>query len=140
MRNYDSIINLPHHVSKKHPQMSNHDRAAQFAPFAALTGYDDAIVETARITSDEIELYGAELDEINAKFAQLLELISEQPEVEITYFVPDKKKTGGKYLTYKGKVKRIDTVNRQMFFVDKTMIELDKIIGIQSEIFTEVID
>lgn len=140
MRNYDSIINLPHHVSKKHPQMSNHDRAAQFAPFAALTGYDDAIVETARITSDEIELYGAELDEINAKFAQLLELISEQPEVEITYFVPDKKKAGGKYLTYKGKVKRIDTVNRQMFFVDKTMIELDKIIGIQSEIFTEVID
>ncbi len=140
MRNYDSIINLPHHVSKKHPQMSNHDRAAQFAPFAALTGYDDAIVETARITSDEIELYGAELDEINAKFAQLLELISEQPEVEITYFVPDKKKSGGKYLNYKGKVKRIDTVNRQMFFVDKTMIELDKIIGIQSEIFTEVID
>ncbi len=140
MRNYDLIINLTHHVSKKHPQMSNHDRAAQFAPFAALTGYDDAIVETARITSDEIELYGAELDEINAKFAQLLELISEQPEVEITYFVPDKKKAGGKYLTYKGKVKRIDTVNRQMFFVDKTMIELDKIIGIQSEIFTEVID
>lgn len=86
---YDSIINLPHHVSKKRPQMSMLNRAAQFAPFAALTGYDDAITETGRLTDEKIELSEEELNVLNMKYQILVDLLDEEHEMTFTYFVPD---------------------------------------------------
>ena len=92
MGKYDDIINLPHHRSAKRPHMSVHDRAAQFAPFAALTGYGDAIDETRRLTCDRPEPGEAELAELDAALSELLARIGERPQVEATYFVPDEKK------------------------------------------------
>ena len=97
LKKYDDIINLPHPVSKKHPQMPLLDRAAQFAPFAALTGYGEALTETARLTDTKIELDEGEIERINAKINYLIDNLETAPTVEITYFVPDKKKKGGKY-------------------------------------------
>ena len=89
------LINLPHPVSKKHPQMPLLDRAAQFAPFAALTGYGEAVTETARLTDSKIELDEGEIERINAKISYLIDNLKNVPTVELTYFVPDKKKKGG---------------------------------------------
>ncbi|MCD7784805.1 MAG: YolD-like family protein [Oscillospiraceae bacterium] len=132
MRNpYEDIINLPHHVSKTHPQMSMQDRAAQFSPFAALTGYDDAIDETARLTGRKIEL-GEEAKEIlDRKLQYLRSIISEQPEISVTYFVPDEKKDGGEYVTVSGNLKRIDEYERVMVLTDGEVIRLDDVIDIQ---------
>ena len=95
---YDDIINLPHHVSTRHPQMSMYDRAAQFSPFAALTGYDDAIQETGRLTEQKIELDEETLEKLDERFQILQEHLGEQPEVRFTYFKPDERKEGGAYL------------------------------------------
>jgi len=92
MGKYDDIINMPHHVSKKHPQMSFHDRSAQFAPFAALVGFDDMVEETARIVSKKIEINEEQKEEINKKLQEIKEKIEEKPVAIITYFVPDKYK------------------------------------------------
>ncbi len=92
MGKYDDIINLPHFVSKKHPQMSLYQRSAQFAPFAALVGYDEAIEETARLTDKKIELSDGEIEIINSKLQEIKEIIDNKPQIEITYFVPDSKK------------------------------------------------
>ena len=92
---YDDIINLPHHVSPTRQRMSMHDRAAQFAPFAALVGYDDAVAETARLTESRPELDEQEQRIINEKLAYIAEHINEHPEVCIKYFVPDERKSGG---------------------------------------------
>ena len=96
---YDSIMNLPHHVSKTRPQMPMSDRAAQFAPFAALTGYDSAIKETGRLTDERIELDEEALSALDMKYQLLMDTFDEAPEVTITYFQPDERKAGGKYLT-----------------------------------------
>ena len=106
--NYNDIINLPHHVSATRPQMSMMDRAAQFSPFAALTGYDAAIKETGRLTDEKIELGEEELSILNMKFQLLMDSLDEEPEVHITYFKPDDRKAGGAYLTASGTVKKID--------------------------------
>lgn len=103
---YEDIINLPHHVSDKRPQMSMWDRAAQFSPFAALTGYDDAVTETARLTDDKIELDESAQATLDMKQHILMETISEQPEISVTYFKKDVKKAGGTYLTLTGKLKK----------------------------------
>ena len=99
---YRDIINLPHHVSSKRPQMSMLDRAAQFSPFAALTGYDDAIHETARLTNDKVDLSEEEKETLDRKQQILLERLGEHPALTVTYFIPDAKKSGGAYVTKSG--------------------------------------
>ena len=107
-RQYDDIINLPHHVSKRHPQMSLYARSAQFAPFAALTGYGDEIRETARLTNRRIELDEEAKSILDNKIQIILKQMLQKPTVTITYFIPDLKKDGGKYITIFGIIKRID--------------------------------
>lgn len=107
MGKYDDIINLPHHQSAKRPHMSVHDRAAQFAPFAALTGYGDAIDETRRLTCDRPEPGEAELAELDAAFARLTETAGQKPLIEVSYFVADSKKEGGAILSAKGMLKKL---------------------------------
>ena len=134
---YDNIINLPHHISKKHPQMSMESRAAQFAPFAALTGYSDAIKETARLTDKRIEIDDGLKQILNNKLQYILENINEKPEIIFTYFIYDDKKTGGKYVDKKGIVKKIDVVNQIVLLIDKTKIDIGEIINIKGELFKE---
>lgn len=130
MTGYEDIINLPHHQSEKHAHMSNYDRAAQFSPFAALTGYDDAIVETARLTDDEIELSEDAIAELDAKLAEISVHLSEQPQVTVTYFKPDGLKSGGEYLTYTGAIKKIDTFNRVIIFYSGIRISFNNIVSL----------
>lgn len=132
---YDAILELPHHVSKTHRQMSRQDRAAQFAPFAALSGYDSAIRETARLTDDRIELGEELLLELNTRLQMLSERIQEAPIVSITYFTPDKQKSGGAYLTASGVVRRINDFDRTILLDDGTRIKIDDIVNIQGEVF-----
>ena len=105
---YDDIIHLSHPTSKNRPRMSIHDRAAQFSPFAALTGYDAAIRETARLTESKMELEEREIEELNGNLRRLLEHIKDRPEVELTYFQPDAHKEGGAYRTMRGRVRRMN--------------------------------
>ena len=128
---YDDIINLPHHVSATHPQMSRLDRAAQFAPFAALTGYGAAIKETARLTDERAELGEYELMELNAGIQMLMERIDEHPQVEITYFKPDERKDGGAYLTVKSRAKRLNEYERFLLLEDGTEIPFNDIYKIE---------
>ena len=136
---YDDIIHLPHHVSKTRPQMSMEDRAAQFSPFAALTGYDAAILETGRLTEDKLEL-GEETQAIlDRKQRYLAEIIDTKPEITVTYFVPDEKKSGGAYSTVTGFLKRIDEYERVLMLTDGRKIQLDAIIDIESDEFENVL-
>ena len=121
---YDDIINLPHHVSKKHPRMSMLDRAAQFSPFAALTGYGDAIDEAARVTEAQIELDDNELQEIDRILREVYETGSP---VEVTHFVPDERKAGGAYVVTAGVIKAIDPVSRVVEFQSRVKIRIDSI-------------
>lgn len=130
MSNYDDIINLPHHVSKTRKPMSLYNRAAQFAPFAALTGYDDAIKETARLTEERIELSDELKNMLNQKIKLIIENIKLQPEVAITYYVPDNKKSGGVYKTISGNVKRIDEVEKCIIFTNKLKIKVSDLLNI----------
>jgi len=129
--NYDDIINLPHHVSTRHPQMSMMNRAAQFAPFAALTGHSSAIEETARLTNTQIELPDEDSEILNQKMAYLREAINEHPTISITYFEPDKKKAGGKYKSTKGQLQNIDDYNQTIVLKNGEMIPLKSILDIQ---------
>ena len=135
---YDDIIHLPHHVSSKRPQMPMSDRAAQFSPFAALTGYDDAIQETGRLTEQKIELDEEALQELNEKFNILQEHLCEQPEVRFTYFKPDAQKDGGAYLTVSGAVRKIKLYEREILLQDGTIIPVDNILKMESFIFPEI--
>lgn len=128
---YDDIIDLPHHVSTSRPQMSRLDRAAQFAPFAALTGYGAAIKETARLTDKRAELGEYELMELNAGIQMLMERIDEHPQVEITYFKPDERKDGGAYLTVKSRAKRLNEYERFILLENGTEIPFDDIYKIE---------
>lgn len=119
---YDDMINLPRPVSKKHPQMSLYDRAAQFAPFAALTGYEDAIKETARTTEIFHPVLGREKEEIDQKLYDLQQNQHNHPQVSIEYFIPDVRKEGGEYHTLMGKVRQIDSVNKQLVMENGTII------------------
>ena len=132
---YEDIINLPHHVSPKRPQMSMQDRAAQFSPFAALTGYEDAIKETGRLTDVEIELSDEDRELLDQKQQYLQEHIGDRPEITITYFVPDEKKSGGAYISISGRMKRVDEYARQFVLTDGKKIPLDDIIDIRSDCF-----
>ena len=130
MGKYDNIINLPHHESKKHPRLSMEQRAAQFAPFAALTGYGDAISETSRLTEDRIELDNEEKRKIDIKLQELKNNISKKPKITITFFLPDIKKSGGEYKTVNGNLKNIDEYNQVLILEDKTKIPIEEIIEI----------
>lgn len=138
MHRYDDMLDMPHHVSTKHPQMSLHDRAAQFSPFAALTGYDDAIEETARLTDRRIELSETDMDRLNLKWQLVLEHLSERPAVTITYFVPDSKKEGGKYVSVSGCVKKIDEYEQTVTLTDGKKISLPEVIRLDGALFNEI--
>ena len=131
MNEYDDIINLPHHVSKSHPQMSMMNRAAQFAPFAALTGHSAAIEETARLTDEQRELADEDSDALNQKIAYLRETINEHPTITITYFEPDKKKAGGAYKSIEGQLQNIDDYNQAIVLKNCEVIPLKSILDIQ---------
>ena len=132
---YEDILNLPHHVSKTRPQMSMLDRAAQFSPFAALTGYDDAIKETGHLTDEKIEMDEDRKAALDMKQANLIEMIDEQPEISITYFLPDTKKSGGAYVTVTGNLKRFDEYERLLILTDGKKIPMDDIADIESDLF-----
>ena len=133
MNKYDDIINLPHYELKNHKRMNMESRAAQFAPFAALTGYSDAVSETARLTSDERILDEDSNNILDEKLHIIEDNIKNKPIITIKYFVPDLKKNGGKYITYKGKVRRIDNVNKVIIFLDDKKVQLDRIVDILLE-------
>ncbi len=132
---YDDIINLPHHVSQTRPQLSMLDRAAQFSPFAALTGYDAAIKETGRLTDEKIEMDEESLNMLNMKLQLLVEALGDEHEVSFTYFKPDETKAGGAYVTAMGNVKKVDDYERLITMNDGTKIPMDDVYSIESEIF-----
>ncbi|MBE7017528.1 MAG: hypothetical protein E7420_05160 [Ruminococcaceae bacterium] len=129
---YDDLLALPHPTSKKHKRMSRENRAAQFSPFAALTGYDALVDETARFTEMRTELdeqHKSALDEI---LRLLLEHIGEKPEIGIRYFVPDLRKFGGEFLDYRGRLLRIDAFEGSLLFEDGLKIAIEDVFDIQS--------
>ena len=131
---YDDIIRLPRHVSQNHPQMSMHDRAAQFAPFAALTGYEAAVGETARLTAERRELSPQEAEELDRRLAALIARLPERPEVTVEYFVPDDRKAGGAYVTVTGRVRHISVPEKTIVMEDGTVIPLDDVYQITSSV------
>lgn len=139
-KNYDDIINLPHFEPKNHPRMSLEARSAQFAPFAALTGYEDAIKETTRLTDKKIEIDDGLKQILNNKLQYILENNDINPSILFTYFLPDKRKSGGKYIEKEGNIKKIDQINGFVILKDKSKIKIDDIINIRSEIFNRIDD
>lgn len=135
---YADIINLPHHELTTRQRMPRINRAASFAPFAALTGYDDAVRETARLTSERIELDEGTKEILNNKLRIALDKAGEQPEISITYFLPDKKKSGGAYVTVKAVIRRIDEYERLVIFTDKSSIPIDDIYEIEGDIYNNL--
>ena len=120
--NYDDIKHLTRpQYDDLHP-MSMHDRAAQFSPFASLVGYDDAVAETARLTDSRAELTEDEMSELNANLNRLLDSLDEQPQISVTYFVPDEKKSGGKYVEKQGVVRIFDSYSQELVFTDGVRI------------------
>ena len=136
---YDDIINLPHHVSATRPRMSAINRAAQFSPFAALTGHGAAVKETERLTDKRIELDEGIKDDLSHRMQIVSDSIKEQPEISITYFKPDDRKKGGEYVTVVSSVKKIDKHERVVVMTDGTLISIDEIIGIDGEIFDTIV-
>ena len=134
-RQYDDIINLLHHISKKHPQMSLYARSAQFAPFAALTGYEEAVKETARETNERIDIEDELKSILDGKLQIILEQIKNHPEISITYFIAESKKNGGEYVTVTGLVKKVDLYNQYIYLIDYTEIPINEIIDISGDIF-----
>ena len=135
MDKYAHIIDLPHHVSKVRPQMTMYQRAAQFAPFAALTGHSAAISETARLTDKKIELSESECEMLNQKIAFLLAHLNAHPSVSITYFVPDPHKEGGQYTTHTGSIRSWDEYEQRLTIDDGVQIKTNVIIDIKGELF-----
>lgn len=132
---YDTIKNLPHHVSSKRRQMTSAERAAQFAPFAALAGYESAIQETARLTDEQPELTDDEKQLLNYKLQMILENLSCEPEVKITYFCPDSRKAGGRYVSINARIAAINEYSRRITLTDKREIEIDRIIDLDGDLF-----
>lgn len=136
---YDDIINLPHHVSATRPRMSSENRAAQFSPFAALIGYDEAIKETARFTDERIELDESTIAALDMKLRMLADMIAEHPEIAVTYFQEDEKKEGGEYVTAIGAVKKIDDYKRIIVLMNGEKIKLKDILDIECDLFKSLI-
>ncbi|MCD7842062.1 MAG: YolD-like family protein [Lachnospiraceae bacterium] len=140
IEDYQDIINLPHHVSQKRPHMSMTDRAAQFSPFAALTGYDAAVKETARLTDQRMELNEEEQQKISERLTLLKSHLNESQVVEITYFVPDERKSGGEYCTVTGVVKKLDEFLRTLIMMDGTWIPVEEIVELGGAMFQSIDD
>lgn len=136
-REYDDIINLAHHVSKRHPRMSLEARSAQFAPFAALTGYDDVIKETERLTNERIEIDEEMKNILDAKIHLIQEQIYTRPRITITYFIPDLKKKGGKYTTVTGNIVKIDNYSQKIILEKNIEIPILEVIDIIGDIFED---
>lgn len=124
---YTDIIDMPHHTSANHSSMSNLDRAAQFSSFAALTGYEQAVEEAARLTDGRLELSQEEINDLNYKMNYIMDNIVSCPRVEVVYFVPDEKKSGGRYVTLDIKIRKTDPVLRTITDVDNNVINIDYI-------------
>ena len=131
MGNYDDIIDLPHHVSSTRPRMPMIDRAAQFQPFRALTGYEDAVRETARLTDRRRELTEEEKARLDAALQRLMDSISSRPQVSVTWFQPDKRKAGGAYVTTTGRLKKIDDLEGILILLGGERIVIEDILDIQ---------
>lgn len=132
---YEDIVNLPPHISKKHPQPTMLERAARFAPFAAITGYEEMVLEEARVTEERVELDEGTLAILNEKLNIIHESLDSEPIIKITYFEPDKKKSGGAYVSVTGTVKRIDEYERIVIMSDRKKIPIDEIFGLESKLF-----
>ena len=132
---YDDMLTLPRPLSGKHMPMPRPDRAAQFSSFAALTGYDEAVSETGRLTESRIELDEDRASELNDKLNILRDNLYERPEIAVTYFVPDSKKSGGKYVTFKGNAQAIDDYERTIIFTKGSRIPLDDIFALGGDIY-----
>ena len=139
-KKYGDIINLPHHHSPTRPKMSNYDRAAQFSPFAALTGHADAIKETARKTEEFNEPSDDMKAVINKKLLFLVEKLETRPEVTITYFQPDEKKSGGSYITVTGTVAKIKNYERVIQMSTGETIPIDRVTEIDGDVFSDIVD
>lgn len=139
-RNYDDMINMPCPTSPRHPRMPRADRAAQFAPFAALTGYDAAIDETGRLTDQKIDISEDMREKLDLKQNFLADIIDEQPEISVTYFVPDKKKSGGAYVTVNGRLKQIDEYEQLIILTDGKKIPIQEVYSIESDLFRGMFD
>ncbi len=135
--NYDDIIHLPHHVSKTHPPMPRADRAAQFAPFAALTGHEAAIREEARLTGAQIHLTDEHIAYLNTQMAYLADHLDDRPTVRITYFCPDARKSGGAYLTAEGTVHTVDDIEGVIIMDDGKTIPMATVLSIDSDSFPD---
>lgn len=133
MGNYDDIIHLPHPVSTRHARMSRLDRAAQFSPFAALTGFDATIAETGRLTDESIELDESRKEALNERLRRVLSEISQQPRVRITYFREDERKAGGAYVTVSGRVKKVDAYDHTIILTDGQVIPLETMRDLEVE-------
>ncbi len=131
MSNYDDIINHPHHQSSTRPHMSLYDRAAQFSPFAALTGYEESVVETARLTNERIDLTDDAIEIINNKLRYLEDNIANRPKINVTYFVPDELKEGGEYVTVEKSIKKIDTYENILVFEDNSKVCITDILDLE---------
>ena len=137
MEKYKDIINLPHHVSQNHKPMDKINRAAQFAPFAALVGYEDAINEKGRTVDKKIILTNEEKEKISNILSYINLNIKDEIKVSITYFIKDKVKDGGSYSIKEGIIRRIDEVNKEIIFKDKTKIKINDIYEIKGELDIE---
>ena len=137
---YEDIIGLPHHVSRSHAHMAPLDRAAQFSPFAALTGHEAAIAETARLTEERVELDEDRKTVLDEKLQILRAHLTERPKIAITYFKPDEKKEGGAYLTARGSIKKIDEYAGCLVMEDETILPIADLFAIEGEIFGEMED
>ena len=133
---YDDIIDLPHPEPQTHPRMPMRDRAAQFAPYAALTGYDAVIRETGRLTDTRIEPDEEALTALNMKFRLLMDALGDAPEITLLVFRPDARKAGGAYLTVTGRVRKVDEYARLMTLQDGTKIPMDDILDMTGALFS----
>lgn len=129
--NYEDIINLPHYDPQNHPRMDRSKRIAQFAPFAALTGYEEQVKEAGRLTMEKIEISEELRNTINNKLQTIMMKIKSKPKVTITYFVQDKRKRGGTYITITGNVKKIDQIEKQIIMTDNKKISMNNVLKIE---------
>lgn len=136
---YDEFLNLPHHVSSDLPHMSMQNRAAQFAPFAALTGFESIIKETCRQTAHRIELDESAKEALDKKLQRLLQVLHVHPRISITFFKPDEKKDGGAYICITGTTKKIDGYGENLIMTDGTQIPISEITSLQGDLFNDEI-
>ncbi len=136
---FDDIINLPHPDPKHHQRMPMLERAAQFLPFAALTGYDDSVREEARLTDKQVAIGEDAAEELDRRMALLREHLPEMPLVTITYFVPDSRKDGGRYLSATGRIKKMDDYGQTILLENNPPIAIQHVLDIESELFQDII-